>query len=192
MTIAPVDSWKSTLAALPKVADSSWALNFANWVANQVILIEPDKTKVLLAAPAPVGFIFVFNSAAFAAQLASLQPVSDPSQGMKGFADAWASTIKTIVYPVGITVLPGTSGVPKTPATTFSVISSVLIDPASIEAGKAKIAELANAKPVENPNDSEFPVKFREAFLQLKINIAGINSITPTPAPYQLMNISLT
>lgn len=192
MAIDADSIWKDTLALLPKVGDSSWALNFANWVAGRVLLIEPDPTKVLLAAPAPVGFLLTFNSAAFAAKLLSLAPSSDASSSMSSFADAWASTIQTAIYPATLNMLLGASGLPTTPATTFSLISSVMIDPASIEAGKAKILELANAPAVEDPKKSQFPVKFREAFLQLKINVIGVNSITPTPAPYQLMGISLT
>lgn len=192
MAMDAVSVWQDTLALLPKVGDNSWALNFANWVAGRVLLIEPDPLKVLLASPAPAGFVFVFNSATFAAELLNLAPSSDATAGMKGFADAWASTIKTLVYPATLNMLPGASGLPTTPATTFSLISAVAIDPASIEAGKAKILELANAPAVENPKDSQFPVKFREAFLQLKINVTGVNSVTPTPAPYQLMGISLT
>lgn len=191
MAVDDLSIWKDTLALLPKVADTSWALNFANWVAARVILIEPDPTQLLLASPPPVGFTFIFNSALFSSNLLSLTPVNDALSGISGFADAWANTVKSIIYPVGINVLMGASAPPTSPATTFSIIASVSIDPASIELGKAKLLELVTAPPVADPKDSLFPVKFREAFLELKINISGTNSVAPTPAPLNLTNITL-
>jgi hypothetical protein len=179
------------LALLPKVGDNSWALNFGAYVANRVINIEPDPTALVIASPVPVGFFFLFNAATFAGELLSLTPTNDPLSGISSFASAWENTIKMSIYPIGINLLPGAAAPPFTPDQTFSVVTSVVITPASILAGKNKIIELATAPPVADPKQSLFPVKFREAFLELKINIVGINSVAPTPGPLQLMDIPL-
>lgn len=189
MPVDPLATWRSTLAALPKVADTSWAANFAAWVAGRVATITTNPTNLTLSAP----LVFVFNQALFASQLISLTPTGDALSGITGFADAWKAAIDTTVFPATLNVAPGAFVPPTTPATTFSTVTSVLLDPASVAAAKAKIIELATAAPVADVNDSEFPVKFREAFLLLTITVAGLDS-TPTPAgplPLTVPNIPL-
>lgn len=187
MTIDPLNVWKSTLATLPKVVDGSWALNFANWYAERIIGIMPDPTVLT-----PVGFIFTFSAPTFATNLITMTPSMNPLQGITGFANAWASAIALTVFPATLTLMPGTVfGSPPTPATTYSAITSVTLNPASLAAAQAKLMELAAAVPVSNPQDSIFPEKFRDATLLLKIDVTGLNSITPTPAPLPAVGVPL-
>jgi hypothetical protein len=183
--INPLSTWKSTLKDLPKVGDPSWSFTFANWYAQRITTIAPDPS--MLTA---VGFIFLFPLPIFAGALVSIPPSSDATVAIKGFADAWETAIKTIVYPAGLFLGPGTVFGAPTPATTFSSVSSVIINPASIILGKAKIMELASVAPTKD-GESPFPQKFRDATLQLKIDITGINSVVPTPAPLLATGISL-
>lgn len=190
MAIDPLATWRSTLAALPKVADNSWATNFAAWVADRINnKITTNPTNLTLASP----LVFVFPQATFATQLVALTPTGNALAGITGFADAWKAAIDTVLFPATLNVAPGAFVPPATPATTFSTVTSVLLDPASVTAARAKIIELATAPPVADVNDSEFPVKFREAFLLLTITVSGLDS-TPTPAgplPLTVPNIPL-
>ena len=185
MALEPVGTWKSTLAALPPVADSSWATAFASWYAARILPIEPD-SSVFVA----VGFLFTFNAAIFQAQLLTLAPTTDPADGALSFANAWEASLLASVALVA----PGSALLPPTPPTIFSVVTTTIIDPTSIAAGKAKILELASAPPVADANNSQFPIKFREATALLSITVSGLNSIplpgSPTPlvAPFVPLN----
>lgn len=191
--------WRAALIALPKVSDSSWAANFAAFVADRISPIgaadgkgiETDPTILTLASPPPLGLIFTFPQATFATSLQVLTPTEDPVAGIAGFADAWANSMSTIVFPATLNVLMGAFVPPSTPATLFSSITAVTIDPASLIAAKAKISELASSTPVADANNSDFPVKFREAFLLLTITVVGLNSIVPTPTPLTVANVPL-
>ena len=174
MAVDILQDWKDTLAALPKVADTSWAATFAEWYADRVINIETSP-----ALDTTTGFTFPFAEAVFAAALIALTPTTDALAGITGFANAWESAI-LLTIP---TVAPGAFIPPSTPATLFSVVTGTIIDPASTALGKAKIIELASASPVPDPQDSEFPVKFRDATLLLTITVTGLNSVSPTPGP---------
>ena len=172
MALEPVGTWKSTLAALPSVADSSWASAFASWYSARIATISPDPSVF-----AAVGFVFTFNAATFQAQLLTLGPTDDPAAGASGFANAWEAAILASTALVA----PGSALVPPSPPTTFSVVATTVIDPTSVAAGKAKLLELAAAPPVSDANNSQFPVKFREATALLSITVTGTDS-TPTPA----------
>lgn len=192
-------TWRSTLAALPKVSDNSWAANFAGWVAERLAAatavdtkgIETNPLNLILASPPPTGFIFTFPEAAFATALQALTPTDDAAAGIQSFADAWEDAINSLVYPTSLSVLLGASKPPPGPTNTFSAVTMVTIVPASITAAKNKIIELASSTPVDDPNLSEFPVKFRDAFLLLKIKVVGLDSTTPTPVPLTVDNIPL-
>lgn len=189
MAIDPLLTWKSKLALLPKVATTAWAANFAEWYADRIVNITTDPTKLV-----PTGFLFTFDETTFADQLLALTPKSNALAGIQGFADAWETAISTTLYPTTLALLPLTTlGTPPaaTPATTFSVITSVLIVSASITAAKDKILELADSPTVADVNDSEFPQKFRDATLLLKINVTGKNSVSPTPGPLSVSNVPL-
>jgi hypothetical protein len=172
MAINPLSTWKSELAALEKVGDSTWATNFAQYYADQIAGIEPD--PLTLSA---VGFTFTFNTSVFASGLLSLPPSDSAATSALGIANAWEAAILGSIVVVG----PGSSIQPATPSTTFSVVFTTIIDPVSIAAGKAKVLELASATPVEDPNDSIFPEILRDATLLLTITVTGLSSDLPPP-----------
>lgn len=185
MAVDPLNTWKTTLKDLPKVADTSWAANFAGWYADRIVNITTDP-----AALTPVGFSFPFDTATFETQLLALTPTPSALAGIQGFADAWEAAILATTPVVG----PGSFIPPSTPETLFSVVTTTIIVPASIAAGKAKILELVSAPAVADAMDSEFPVKFREATLLLKIKVDGLDSTTPGdggPLPLVADNVPL-
>jgi hypothetical protein len=182
MAIDPLNTWKQTLADLPKVSSPIWALNFANWYADRIANIAPDPSALVASS-----FTFVFNSATFAAQLALLPPTLDPVSGIAGFAAAWSAAIALTIYPVTLLVGPGAFIPPSTPATLFSAVTMVMINPASLVLAQAKIMELVTAPVVSDPMDSVFAEKFRDATLQLSIMVTGLNSIPPPAGPLPLI-----
>lgn len=182
MAIDPLSTWKTTLAALPKTADNSWADNFANWYADRIAGITTDPSALV-----PTGFVFTFAKPIFKTQLLALTPTPSALAGITGFANAW----ETALNATTVVVAPGTFKPPSSPATIFSVVASTIIDPASIAAGKAKIIELVTAPPVDDAMNSQFPIKFRDATLLLTIIITGTNSATPTPSPLTVSNVPL-
>lgn len=181
MAIDALPVWKSTMADLPKVADASWALNFANWVGDRV-------TNIAMNPSALDGSLtFVFNRPVFAAALVALPPTPDSLIGITGFALAWESAILTSIFPATLNVASGAKvGGNGSDPTKFSAVTNVILDPASILAGKAKILELVNAPKVADVADSVFPEKFRDAFLALKINVIGLDSVSPPGGPNPL------
>ena len=179
MPVDPLDLWKTTLAALPPSDGPNWTNEFSNWYASRIIGISPDPSA--LVAP---GFVFTFGLAAFQSGLAALVPTTDPVSGINGFASAWESAIlaSTVVLTPPADIQP-----PNPPATTFVVgllPTITIIDPASIVAGKTKLLELTSALPTDNPLDSQFPVKFREATLLLTISVNGYSANPAAPPPY--------
>jgi hypothetical protein len=184
MPINPLNLWKSSLADLTPVDDTSWAANFATWYADNIASISPDPAS--LVAP---GFTFTFQQSIFQAQLLTLMPTPDALLGITGFANAWEAAILSSI----VVVAPGAFIPPTAPTTLFSVVISTIIDPASIVVAKTKILDLATAEPVANVNDSKFPEIFREATLQLKINVIGLDSTPPpaSPLPLTAMNVPL-
>lgn len=181
MTVDPLQLWKDSLEDQPKVS-SGGGDNFAGWYAERITDIEPDPDALV-----PTDFVFTFAQAALVSALDALSPTTSPSAGIDGFADAWEQAL----LASAIVVAPLTFIPPSSPATTFSAVASAIIDVSSIEAGKAKLAELVSAPPVANAQDSLFPVKFREATLLLTVTISGTNSVTPTPGPLTASNVPL-
>lgn len=183
--IDPLAVWKSSLAALPKTANNSWAPNFATWYADRISGIEP----LFIALDASAGFTFTFAKQVFETALLNLGPAASAVAGLTAFANAWQSAMLAST----VVVLPGAFIPPSTPPTTFSsIIPPVVLDAPGIVAGKAKIIELASAPVVSDPNDSQFPVKFREATLELTITVTGLNSAAPTPQPLIAAGVPLT
>lgn len=172
MAIDALSVWKSELANLPKVADTSWALAFASWYADRLTGITTDPSGLTASS-----FTFTFPTSIFATALVALAPTTSAAAGIAGFAGAW----ETALLASTALVAPGSYIGSPSPSTTFSVVATTVIDPASIAAGKAKLLELASAAPVADPNDSEFPVKFREATLLLTITVSGLDA-SPTPS----------
>jgi len=182
MAVDPQATWASTLDALPKVADGSWAQNFANWYAGRISGITTKASVVI-----PVGFVFTFNAVVFKNNLSALAPTTSASAGINGFADAWVAAMNASI----VVAATGTSGAPASPATTFSAIASAVIDPPSVLLAKAKLQELISAPAVDDGLDSEFPVKFRDATLLLTMTLVGTNSVAPSPSPLTIANVPL-
>ena len=187
MAIDPLSVWKTELANLPKVSDSSWALNFANYYADRLINITTNSSQLV-----PSGFVFTFSVSTFQSELVSLPPTDDPIAGATSFANAWETALNASTAIVA----PGSFIPPTSPMTLFSSIISTVIDPTSIAAGKAKLLELVSAPPVADPQNSLFPVKFREATLLLTITINGLDSQPPPaagpgPQPLTAANVQL-
>jgi hypothetical protein len=171
--IDPLATWQTTFANLPKVADTSWAQNFADWADARVT------SKMKLNGIGGPNMTFTFNKSLFAAQLIALLPTDDALAGITGFALAWEAAI---IASVAATAAGSYIGAP-TPSTTWSVVNSTVIDPPSIALGKAKIIELKDAPATDNALDSEFPIKFREAFLLLTVTTDGLDSDGDGPYP---------
>jgi hypothetical protein len=69
-----------------------------------------------------------------------------------------------------------------TPATTYSIINPVILDPSSLRIAKENL--LNSLLTLNNQNDSKAFLKcFRDSFLMLKYTISGLNSLVPTPTP---------
>lgn len=183
MTIDALSVWKTQLNSLPKVADDSWASNFSMWadgrVTNKMTLIDIDL------------FTFTFAESIFQSTLINLSPTPSASIGINAFANAWetAINVSTVVVPIGASI-----GTPS-PMTTWSSVTSTIILPASIAAAKAKIIELISAPTVDDALDSDFSIKFRDAYLLLQIQVTGLDSQPPPvagPGPQPLIGVSGT
>ena len=173
MAVDPLATWKSTLAALPKVSDSSWADNFAAWYAGRIVGITTSPSAFV-----PTGFTFTFARSLFASNLRALGPTVSAVAGITAFANAWLAAMQASVAVVA----PGSFKPPTTPKTLFSSIVSTMIDPASTTAARAKLIELVTAPAVDDANNSQFPVKFRDATLLLTITVTGLDSEPPPSA----------
>jgi len=186
--------WKDELENLPKVANSSWAGNFANWTGDRVdaaaaqdgVGIATDPAA--LVGPSGNAIVFSFNRSQFETGLLSLSPTTDAVAGITGFANAWEAALLASTA----TGIPASYIPPASPSTTFSSITSTTIDPASIALGKAKILELIGSPPVASGQDSQFPIKFREAFLLLTVTVVGQDSSSNGPFPLTAAAVPLT
>ena len=174
--IDPLSIWKSTFANLPQVSDSSWASNFANWVYDRV---QSAELSGVMTASDP----FDFKKGIFESALLVLPPTPSAAVGILGFATAWETAV---VASSTLLVTSGDSLGAPSPATTWSVVSSSIVDTPSIAIGKAIILTLATMPPVPTVDLSKFPEIFRNAFLALTGSIVGMNSVVPPvplPAP---------
>ena len=180
MTIDALATWQSTFAAIPKVATTAWANNIANWVDARVT------GKMSLPGIGGPGFSFTYNKATFAAQLLSLAPTTNALAGITAFADAWLTAMNASTLATAPGSFIGTS----TPATLWASVSSTIFVPASLTLGRAKILELATAPAVSDPLLSDFPIKFRAAFLLLTVTTTGVNSVPPPGGPNPLIDVA--
>lgn len=176
-----LSTWQTTFAALPKTLGPEWSTNIATWALARVVAAE---LQTLTDAVPPT---FLFSDSTFASQLATLLPTLDPSSAAMGVANAFEAAI----LASSLLVEPGSFVGTSTPATLFSVVNTALIDPPSIVAAKAKVLELATALPVDDAEDSAFPVILREAFLLLTGTVTGLNSVPPPAGPNPLVAAAL-
>jgi len=164
MSIDALNIWVSTFEALQNAGASEWAPSFASWVDSRV------SAKTELPGIGGGGLSFTFDKATFSTQLEAIPKASDSTPK---FADAWETAILSTIVAVANGSYIGT----PSPTTTWSVVASTVIDPASIAAGKSKLLELEALPPA---HDSQFPKIMREAFLLLTITTSGTDSDSPS------------
>jgi hypothetical protein len=180
--IQPENVWLEEFDKLEKTNTPAWSVTMANWYADMITGIQPDPT--IFTA---VGFTFTFNPSVFATAMAAAAPSVDPFAGVSIIANAWESAMLAAIVVCG----PGSILLPPSPATTFSVVSTTIIDIPSITLGKTSLLGLATAPQTNKGTDSQYPKKLREATLSLTITVSGLNSITPTPAPFVASSVPL-
>jgi len=176
MSIDSLNDWKSTFAALPNVSDSSWTSNLAGWVNDRVT------NKATLNGGGGTTPIFTFGQAALESGLSTMTLTSDQSAAINSLATAFESAFLASAMVVATGFWFGS----PLPTTTFSSVTTSLIDVASVALAKAKILELATAPLVSDPNDSHFPVKIRDAFLLLTVTTIGFDQTPPATGPLPL------
>ena len=167
MTISPLQTWRDQYELLELVSDDSWKQNLADYLGD----LLDNAFTLSTYTPAP---IFTFDRTTFASLLDS-----GVDQGIASLKAAFQSAIQSSTMFVSVGSYIGSS----TPATTYSVVASVVPDPPSILAGQNKIQELEFAQATSDPQLSEFPEKLRDAFLLVTYTVTGTNSVAPTPSP---------
>lgn len=165
--IDPLGTWQSTFLGVESAAD------FANWIDERVTG-KAELTGIIAATPANV---FVWDKATFQSGLEAMPLSTSQSAAMATLAGVWESSINGTV----VTIAPGDSLGAPTPATIWSVVTTSVLDPASITAAKAALqAALISAAAVDDKANSDLPQAFRDAFLLLTATVTGLDS-TPIP-----------
>ena len=169
MVLANAAAWQTAWATVPNVADTSWKANLANKVDSLVTNLLT--TNGLFKAPATPALTFTFAKSTFQSALTDNKPAT--------LANAFEAAILASTYVVPINSFIETD----TPATKFSVVESCEVDPASVSLAKAKFLEIVGLTPGSAANQSQFPVKLREAFLLLTVTTTGTDSVISAPSP---------
>lgn len=185
MSVDSLQDWIDTYVSdVPNIVDDSGdgPGNVADWIDPRVT--NKLDTPGLEGPVSGTGFTFTFNKSVFQTQL-ELLIGGTKTQGVNELAAAWESAMNA---SVGLVVVLTSIGTPS-PTTTWSSITSTVIDPASISAGKSKILESISA-PLDKPKEeSEFPVKMREAFLLLTVTTSGLDSVpSGSGGPFSLVD----
>lgn len=176
MAVDPLNTWISTLAAVPRVKTAVWAQNFADWYNARLSGATTDPASLVAT-----DMVFIFPALDFQTALEGLGRTDDALDGITGFADAWKAAIEAMAYPDSLAVGEGSFVPPSSGATLFSVVESVEFVASSITAAHTKILELATAGRTLDAMLSQFPVKFRDATLLLKVKVTGKDSTDPVP-----------
>ena len=173
MAIDPVITWKSEWANLPiDPIGTLYPANIASFIGQRVT------TKLTLAPPFSGTVLFTFNNATFMAGITGLSPSPTPAAGAAAFAAAWESAILASV----IIIPPGAFIGVSSPATLFSVVTTVV--PIVTPVAKTILqAALIAAPPALTALASAYPVELFSAFFNYQYLVTGINSIVPTPTP---------
>lgn len=170
--LEPLPTWKQTFKEIPFSDNPSWAMNIARWTSER-------STSKLEWAGLGGPLMFTFNSGVFQSRLHSMPHTPNASQGAMAFASAWESAMSAST----LMVMPGIFIGGPTPPTLFSVVAGA-IDPASIQRGKAVLAQqLLSAKCVDNSMESALPPAIYQAFMALTVSLSGINTVVPFPSP---------
>jgi hypothetical protein len=174
MPLEPLATWQSTYAdeVGPTADPITGALAIANWLG--------DRLDGKLSADAGIGgpgLTYTFNRAIFATALSALPPTPDATAGALAFATAW-ETAALISIPL---MAPLSYILVATPATTWSVVTTTILDAPSVVLGKAEVFGLKDAEPAPTAEKSETPEAFREAHLLHTITTTGIDSTISLP-----------
>lgn len=174
MPIDPVNIWIDEIAKLKvdSAKDQSWAERLATIVDRRV-------TSKLQLVKVKGQITFTFQKAIFEAQLRKIFVSKTINLPAEQIAQAW----ETAVLASRLVVATGSYVGSPTPPTTFSVVASSKLIPASIKAGRAVIVqELLANKPVPNAYQSQLGPALFKGFKLLQATVSGTNSDS-TPAP---------
>lgn len=169
MATPDVEIWQEDYADIELVSTDAWKQNLADY-------LEVQLTESLTLTTYSTDPEFTFDKAAFVTGLAG---AGAPGTGVAALQTAFDAAVLAST----MVTFPMSGFDPLSVATIFSVVTSTTVDPLSIVAGKAKIAELDGATPTSDPLLSKFPVILREAFLLLTYTVIGLDSTFPTPIP---------
>lgn len=185
MTTDSLQDWIDTYVNdVPNVVDDSGVgpANVSDW--NDLRVTNKLDTPGLEGPVSGTGFTFTFNDAVFQTQLENLIGGTKPL-GIEELALAWGSAITS---SAGVVVALTSIGAPSN-ITTWSAISSTVIDPVSVIVGQDKIRELLFASTEKPKEESDFPVRMREAFLLLTITTTGLDSVpSGSGGPFALVD----
>ena len=133
MSLEALSIWQSTFETdIPPVADASWPDSFTDWYADRFDSPNLSLPGLTIASPpTPV----VFGKSSFKTIFSTLAPGLSQSAAMNIVANAWEAGL--LASTIG--VVAGDSVGTPSPATTWSSVTSSLIDPASIALCKLKI-----------------------------------------------------
>ena len=186
MSTDSLQDWIDTYVEdVPNVTDSSGPAKNARWTDARVT--GKLDTPGLVGLVSGTGFTFTFNKAVYQSQLSLITGIGTTLDIQK-LATAW----ETAVLASAAAVLSGTSiGSPPTNVNTWSAAPGTVIDIPSIALGKAKILELVDSPDDVEAEDSEYPVKMREAFLLLTMTTTGPDSTPPgSGGPLTLIDLA--
>ena len=169
MALGSATDWKNAFAAMDKVDDDAWKDNLANTI-DGLVTGKLSSPGLLNESGSPAAS-FTFGKAAFKSGLSGEGTAAVISSAMQAGLAASTITVPAKSYV-------GTS----TPASTFSVVTTVVLDPASITLAVAKVLTIAGKAAVSDASESAVPPIFREAFLLLTMTTTGSNAVSP-PAP---------
>lgn len=181
MATPPSPAWLSAFVSQVTPVDNAAtaANNLANWI-NALVSGQLSPNPATLSSGT-----FTWNPAPFIATIASAAPSDSPSASAV-IADAWEGAINASV----LLVLPGAFVGVSSPATMFSVVSSVSVLPPTVAAAKAAmIASLASAPGVLDASQSQFPDIIRTAFLSISYSVSGMNTLPPPSGPTPLATV---
>lgn len=171
MVLPAKSVFESTLLALPKIATATYS-NFTGWIAGNT-----DGNMILTNILPPANNQFVFNQATMAAQMATLSPTASQSAASTAFFNALEQAILASVF----TILSGSYVGTSSPATTFSAVTSVVPDPASLTAAKSAGVAYLNSTAL-SLTQPVMANAVRTYLLALTYTVTGMNSL-PTPTP---------
>lgn len=181
MPIDPKDSWIQNVNKLPPANSLPEG---AKKLADAVDGCVSGKAQLTgIVGPPPS---YTFNKALFMAGLMSMAPVPATPAGVTSFVNAWV----TAVTASTMIVSPGVSFGSPSPATTFSVVISAVLDPPSLAAAQSSLTlELTQAglNPVKDSKDSKIGPALYNAFKLLSYTVTGLNSIPPPAGPIPLV-----